>query len=189
MIKLRKLRYIERQILKKRIIFATGLTLSISLVGGIFFSLSRPVDFVMHSPAGIVHAQEAVVREVDGPEGVREQTGSLVSEFDSQQSHIGYVSYYTLAGCLGCNDERITASGEVLDDSKLTFAVPAEWRKNIKMGTKFRVTNRDNGLSVVARANDTGGFLKYNRIADLSLATCRAIKCETDSSLIEITKL
>lgn len=101
----------------------------------------------------------------------------------------GMVSYYTIDGCLGCNPTRMTASGEILDDTKSTLAIPAEWRKQIPMGTMVRVTNLDNGLSVIAKVNDTGGFLKYDRIADLSLAACQAVKCQTDVSQIEIELL
>lgn len=101
----------------------------------------------------------------------------------------GFVSYYTVVGCLGCNARRITASGEILDDSKLTLAIPASWRKEIPMGTMVKLTNLDNGKEVIAKANDTGGFLKYDRIADLSLATCMAIDCKTDKSNIKLEVL
>lgn len=37
-----------------------------------------------------------------------------------------------------------------------------------KMGTKLRVTNIENGKSVIVKVNDTGGFKKYGRTLDLS---------------------
>lgn len=101
----------------------------------------------------------------------------------------GKVSYYTLDGCLGCREDRLTASGEVLDDEKFTLAIPAEWRKDLPMGTMVEVVNTHTGKSVIAKINDTGGFLKYDRIADLSLATCKAIDCKTDSTIIEIKEV
>lgn len=58
---------------------------------------------------------------------------------------------------------RLTASGERYDMNKLTCASNSH-----KMGTKLQVTNKDNGLSVTCKVNDTGGFKKYGRTLDLS---------------------
>ena len=58
---------------------------------------------------------------------------------------------------------RLTASGERYDMNKLTCASNTH-----KMGTKLQVTNKDNGLSVTCKVNDTGGFKKYGRTLDLS---------------------
>lgn len=98
----------------------------------------------------------------------------------------GKVSYYSHSGCLGCGDNQVTASGEKFDENAMTLAIPAEWRNEIPMGTKVRVTNLDNGIAVIARVNDTGGFLKYNRIADLSLGLYQAIEAKTDVSTIKL---
>lgn len=104
-----------------------------------------------------------------------------------RRSFVGKASYYTFDGCLGCNSERITTSGDVLDDSKLTLAIPAQWRDVIPMGTMVRITNLDNNKSVIAKVNDTGGFYKYDRIADVSLAVRNSIDLKTDESTIVIT--
>ena len=56
-----------------------------------------------------------------------------------------------------------TASGEVFDMNEMTCASNSH-----KMGTKLKVTNKSNGLSVVVRVNDKGGFEKYGRTLDLS---------------------
>lgn len=58
---------------------------------------------------------------------------------------------------------RLTASGERYDMNKLTCASNSH-----KMGTKLKVTNKANGLSVTCKVNDTGGFKKYGRTLDLS---------------------
>ena len=58
---------------------------------------------------------------------------------------------------------RLTASGERYDMNKLTCSSNTH-----KMGTKLKVTNKDNGLSVTCKVNDTGGFKKYGRTLDLS---------------------
>lgn len=85
----------------------------------------------------------------------------------------GQASVYTEEGCLGCDPNLITASGEKLDDHKLTLAF-----NHLPMKTMVKVTNSANGLHVIAKVNDTGGFAKYNRIADLNKATAEAINCK-----------
>jgi len=57
---------------------------------------------------------------------------------------------------------RSTASGEKFDQRKLTAA-----HKKLPFGTKLRVTNTQNGKSVIVRVNDRGPFVK-GRIVDLS---------------------
>jgi rare lipoprotein A len=76
----------------------------------------------------------------------------------------GIASYYA--------DEfhgRKTSNGEVFDMNAMTAA-----HKLLPFNTKVRVTNRDNGKSVVVRINDRGPF-KANRVIDLSLAAAKAI--------------
>lgn len=58
---------------------------------------------------------------------------------------------------------RTTASGETYNKWAMTTASNSH-----KMGTKLKVTNIENGKSVVVRVNDTGGFRKYGRTLDLS---------------------
>lgn len=99
---------------------------------------------------------------------------------------IGQISFYSHDGCLGCSNPQITASGEPFDENAMTLAIPAEKRKEMPMGTWVRVTNLDNGKSVEAKVNDTGGFSKYGRIADLSKGLYEALDAKTDQSTIEI---
>lgn len=65
---------------------------------------------------------------------------------------------------------RRTASGEVFDMHRLTAAHP--W---LPFGTIVKVTNLENGLSVVVRINDRGPFVK-GRIIDLSYAAAKKIR-------------
>ena len=67
----------------------------------------------------------------------------------------------------------------------MTLAIPAEWRKEIPMGTRVIVTNLDNEISIEAKINDTGGFLKYNRIADLSKGLYEYLEAKTDITNIK----
>ena len=62
-----------------------------------------------------------------------------------------------------------TASGETYDVNKLTAA-----HRTMPFGTRLRVTNVENGRSVVVRVNDRGPW-KENRVLDVSLAAARAL--------------
>ncbi|WP_416667814.1 septal ring lytic transglycosylase RlpA family protein [Egbenema bharatensis] len=62
-----------------------------------------------------------------------------------------------------------SASGEVFNENALTAA-----HRTLPFGTQVRVTNMDNGLSVVVRINDRGRF-HGNRVIDLSTAAARSI--------------
>jgi rare lipoprotein A len=62
-----------------------------------------------------------------------------------------------------------TASGERASPGALTAA-----HRTLPFGTRVRVTNRNNGRSVVVRINDRGPFVR-NRIIDLTPAAARAL--------------
>jgi rare lipoprotein A len=62
-----------------------------------------------------------------------------------------------------------TASGERASPGALTAA-----HRTLPFGTRVRVTNRNNGRSVVVRINDRGPFIR-NRIIDLTPAAARAL--------------
>jgi rare lipoprotein A len=64
---------------------------------------------------------------------------------------------------------RKTASGEIFDNNKLTAA-----HRSLPFGTMVKVTNLNNGLSVVVRINDRGPFIS-GRIIDLSRAAAEKI--------------
>ncbi len=57
---------------------------------------------------------------------------------------------------------RQTASGDVFDMNAFTAAHPS-----LPFGTRVRVTNLDNGRSVIVKINDRGPFVK-RRIIDVS---------------------
>ncbi|HMD14730.1 MAG TPA: septal ring lytic transglycosylase RlpA family protein [Bacteroidota bacterium] len=80
----------------------------------------------------------------------------------------GVASYYA--------DEfngRITSNGEKYDMNQLTAA-----HRTLPFNSRVRVTNTDNGQSVIVRINDRGPF-KDDRIIDLSLAAAKAISLIT----------
>ena len=76
----------------------------------------------------------------------------------------GAASYY--ADSLQGNS---TASGEPYDRNAMTAA-----HRTLAFGTKVRVTNLDNGKSVVVRINDRGPHVK-SRIIDLSGAAAEKL--------------
>jgi len=102
-------------------------------------------------------------------------------------SWTGIASYYSESGCLECSPTLTMANGQRLDDTKLTLAMtPRTVRKFKILNKKVTVRNRTTGASIVATVTDTGGFARYNRIADLSVATKLAIGCG-DLCKVEIT--
>lgn len=64
---------------------------------------------------------------------------------------------------------RLTASGEIFNQEKLTAA-----HRTLPWGSRVKITNLANGRSVVVRINDRGPFVK-GRIIDVSLAAARAL--------------
>ncbi len=88
----------------------------------------------------------------------------------------GEASFYSRAGCLGCNELRVMANGKPLDDNALTMAIGANLKHLV--GYHAKVTNKATGSSVIVKITDTGGFYQArygNRVADLTLATKQAI--------------
>lgn len=65
---------------------------------------------------------------------------------------------------------RRTASGERYDSQALTAA-----HRTLPFGTRVRVTNLENGLSVVVRINDRGPNVE-TRVIDLSYAAARKLQ-------------
>ncbi|OQM76340.1 septal ring lytic transglycosylase RlpA family protein [Manganibacter manganicus] len=62
-----------------------------------------------------------------------------------------------------------TASGERMNPAAMTAA-----HRTLPFGTRIKVTNRNNGRSVVVRINDRGPFVK-GRVLDLSRAAARRL--------------
>jgi rare lipoprotein A len=82
----------------------------------------------------------------------------------SGHSESGLASYYGNEF-----NGRKTASGERFDQGKLTAA-----HRTLPFGTHVKVTNKQNGRSVVVRVNDRGPFAK-GRIIDLSSSAFKSI--------------
>lgn len=88
----------------------------------------------------------------------------------------GEASYYSRAGCLGCDPNVIMANGQPLNDNALTMAIGAHLKHFV--GRQARVTSLATGKAVNVKITDTGGFYKAkygHRVADLTIATKLAI--------------
>lgn len=66
-------------------------------------------------------------------------------------------------------NNRITSSGERFDPHQLTAA-----HRTLPFNTRVKVTNLENGESIVVRVNDRGPFMK-SRIIDLSNEAAKRI--------------
>ena len=71
---------------------------------------------------------------------------------------------------------RVTASGERYDMHALTAA-----HRTLPFGSRVRVTNLDNGRSVVVRINDRGPYVE-KRVIDLSYAAARELQFLDDGT-------
>ena len=80
--------------------------------------------------------------------------GASASSATAAAGQCGRASWYAL--------HSRTASGERMNPSALTAA-----HRTLPLGTKLRVTNQNNGRSVIVRINDRGPFIK-GRVLDLS---------------------
>lgn len=83
----------------------------------------------------------------------------------------GKASYYSHEGCLGCSPGQIMANGEPFKENAMTIAFMRTERLNVPV----YIENLANGMSVVARVTDRGGFEAYGWIADLSLGVKNTI--------------
>ncbi len=80
------------------------------------------------------------------------------------QSFSGKASWYG-----GKFHGRRTASGEIFNQNALTAA-----HRYLPFGTRVKVTNVNNGRSVIVKINDRGPFVK-GRVIELSAAAARSI--------------
>ncbi|MEH6455476.1 MAG: septal ring lytic transglycosylase RlpA family protein [Cocleimonas sp.] len=87
----------------------------------------------------------------------KQSSSNSAHSHSSSQYEAGQASYYA-----NKYQGRQTANGERFNQNARTAA-----HKTLKFGTRVKVTNVDNGRSVIVRINDRGPFIK-GRIIDLS---------------------
>lgn len=121
---------------------------------------------------GVVSSPRVVARGNIPTGGGYEQIGSpyvvagqtYVPREDPNYSEVGYASWY------GYNFHgRLTANGEIYDMNRLSAA-----HTTLPLPSYVRVTNLENGSSVVVRVNDRGPF-HGERIIDLSAAAAELL--------------
>ncbi|HEU5029536.1 MAG TPA: septal ring lytic transglycosylase RlpA family protein [Spirillospora sp.] len=95
------------------------------------------------------------------PEAVAEHKSAPKKKAKVLQSGTCEASFY--------GEGQMTASGEPFDPGALTAA-----HKTLPMGSKVRVTNKNNGRSVVVRINDRGPYAG-GRCLDLSTAAMKKV--------------
>lgn len=79
---------------------------------------------------------------------------------------------------------RLTANGEIYNQNAMTAAHPS-----LRFGTRVRVTNLNNGRSVIVRINDRGPYAG-GRVIDLSAAAARSLNMiNTGVAPVEVTIL
>ena len=88
-------------------------------------------------------------------------SSSFVTFSEAQAAGCGRASWYAL--------HSRTASGERMNPNLLTAA-----HRSLRFGTKVKVTNANNGKSVIVRINDRGPFVR-GRVLDLSKAAAANI--------------
>lgn len=89
--------------------------------------------------------------------------GALLAKDSEGHPQSGIASVYSTESGSG------TASGQRLNPHALTAA-----HRSLPFGTKVKVTNKRNGMSVVVSINDRGPFVR-GRVIDLTPAAAKAI--------------
>lgn len=99
---------------------------------------------------------------------------TLILMVCSAHAETGSASYYTFKSCRAEGTSGyFTASGERFDENAMTCAM-----RSRAWGKHYRVTNLDNGKSVIVRNNDFGPnkrLHKQGRIIDLSKGAFQSI--------------
>jgi rare lipoprotein A (peptidoglycan hydrolase) len=172
----------------KGLLISNGITLFLAL--GIIVGCSIRVQGLKNDLGALesLRIEELIKTEaiIIRSNEIEAELASCSAKLPQPKTFKGKVSYYSSDGCLGCSPNQITASGEPFDENKYTMAIPVEWR-HIPMKTTATVKNLDNGRTLTVRINDRGGFLKYNRVGDLSKAAYIALGAKTDVSNLEFT--
>lgn len=111
--------------------------------------------------------RQTIAAKIEIPEeepSVIEKLNTVASNTVRKFSQTGIASWYGRQF-----HGRKTANGETFDMNELTAA-----HRSLPLNCYIRVTNKDNGRSVVVKVNDRGPF-HGNRVLDLSYAAAKRI--------------
>lgn len=106
------------------------------------------------------------------PSPTQKQAKVVLASLPKPATISGLASYYSLAGCIGCREDRLMANGQRLDDSRVTVAY-----NRAPLNSKLKIKNVKTGKMVTALVTDRGGFERHGKIIDLSVATKNALGC------------
>jgi len=164
---------------RKSFLIISTLTLALFLTVGLFIYLRGIFgQKTLFTPLGegtpislITYDEWGYPKDIDG--NWIENEDGFYGPLDSRRPHLeGEASWYSIDGCLGCSPSRTMANGQKLNDNAYTIAC-----NDYPLGTKVLVENTENNRFTEAVVTDTGGFGKYGRIADLTIAVRDAIGC------------
>lgn len=146
------------------------------LITSIFLNAFFATSIIMETTKSKVVFRSPIVVETELlspiPQGEASSAEVIVRSIEGQ------ASYYSRAGCLGCSETLTMANGQSLDDSALTIALSTKMVRQYQLlNETVEVQNMVSGEKVRAKVTDTGGFDRYGRIADLTIATRDALNC------------
>lgn len=119
-----------------------------------------------------LQATNRLRRQVNNAPPLKEVAGQPKPQPEPQKIAVGPITFQFQgwASWYGPGfDGNLSASGERFNQYAMTAA-----HKTLPFGTEVRVTNLDNGRSVVVRINDRGPFIP-GRVIDLSTAAARVL--------------
>lgn len=151
---------------------ALGSLAACSTTGSTKTSSSHGKEYFAESKYGVKASPRVVFKGPVPRGGGREMVGkpyvvkgkTYVPREDRNYDRVGYASWYGSAF-----HGRYTANGEIYDTAALTAAHPT-----FPLPSYARVTNMDNGSSIIVRVNDRGPY-ERGRIIDLSSKTAELL--------------
>jgi len=135
----------------------------------VVLALASTLAFALGWSTGVDNGRSWAAREIEPEIAANRDAMSALSDRLIYLEE--WSSFETLASWYGLeHNGRRTASGSVFDDREMTAASP--W---LPFGKRIRVTNINNGLSVVCTVTDRGPHPRLGRGLDLSTAAAREI--------------
>ncbi|NJL81565.1 MAG: septal ring lytic transglycosylase RlpA family protein [Richelia sp. RM2_1_2] len=128
-------------------------------------SKASPLSTIDGLPPELTAVQTKPEKQTTATTTASNKNRKKVANRRGGRSYRGMASFYGYDG-----SGNKTASGERFNPEKMTAA-----HRSLPFGTRVRVTNVNNGRSVVVRINDRGPFIR-GRIIDLSHGAARVIQ-------------
>ena len=167
--------------MQNRLILAIGVY---GLITGVIIALAYNKQIDLNSPMiiedGVIEQQVTIDGDIE-PSPTATPSPEPKKDNFLPRAFEGKVSHYSVAGCIGCSPTLTMSNGQKLSDEKSTIAF-----NKLPLNTKVKVTNLDNGKSIIATVTDRGGFEKYGRIADLTPVVYGELQTKTDISMVRI---